>query len=505
MEESSAPILEEPIVKKGRKEKKKTPLDWRMSKRERGFYYLSDTARIFGTAMFVSYLTPFLALRGVNLAWLSTILLVLRLIDAVDDVIFGYLIDKIKITEWKAFKKITGEGKYLPWFKLTFFLFPLFTVLFYLMPNSLPEWAKFAWLIVSYVLYDFSVTLNEVPMNSLVMTLTDKTDERAHILTIKGIITVIAAVAIGFLLTLLVSEVVGFTFSSVAIVGVLICLAMMLPLVLKGKEYNVGLKNVDPAVTEKYTLKDMWNVVKTNKYMMIYLLNGLILAISATGTAVGVLASFYLFGSSLTTSIPVLIAFIPAMIINAFADKIAAKVGRKNSLIILGLIYGGMGLFAYLAGYENVIVYIILTVIAGMANSLRYVFSTFIAPDTIEYTRYKTGKECAGIFYSLNAFVSKATGSIASSLGLFLLGVFGWVEVQANSFEELQALNIPQPQSAMSGMWIILMLIPAIGTLIGTSILFFYKLKDKDAELMAKCNSGQITREECETQLSRQY
>ena len=49
-------------------------------------------------------------------------------------------------------------------------------------------------------------------------------------------------------------------------------------------------------------------------------------------------------------------------------------------------------------------------------------------------------------------------------------------------------------------------LIPAIGFAIGAVLLYmFYKLKDKDAELMAKCNAGFITREECEAQLSRKY
>ena len=33
----------------------------------------------------------------------------------------------------------------------------------------------------------------------------------------------------------------------------------------------------------------------------------------------------------------------------------------------------------------------------------------------------------------------------------------------------------------------------------------FYKLNDKDVQIMAKCNSGEITREEAERQLSRKY
>jgi hypothetical protein len=32
-----------------------------------------------------------------------------------------------------------------------------------------------------------------------------------------------------------------------------------------------------------------------------------------------------------------------------------------------------------------------------------------------------------------------------------------------------------------------------------------YRLRDADAALMAKCNAGEITRDECEAQISRVY
>lgn len=498
-----------------RKKKENKHPDWRLSSRERFNYYLSDTGRLFGTAIFQTYMTSFLALRGVNLTVLATVLLLLKIVDAVDDVVFGYLIDRLKITEWKAFRRITGEGKYLPWFRLTFFLFPLFTIIFYLMPSSIPTWTKIAWFLLSYLFYDLSCTLCEVPMNSLVMTLTDNTEERNRILTIKGLITVLAAVVIGILLTLLVDPVIGpgFSFTSVAIVAVLICLVSMLPLVMKGKEYNTELKNtVDDGSNDTYTLRDMWNCVKTNKYMLIYLLSSLLAGVTATSAAVSSLISFYLFdGQTMVTSLPVLIAFIPAIIINTKADRIAEKFGRRNSMILLGIIFGGMYILQYLAGYENITVFIILGTIAGLANSLRAVFMNFIAPDTIEYTRYKTGKDCAGIFYSLNSFVSKATTGVGSSIGLLVMGLYGWREVQAESYEQLLEMGMEVGQAgyqtpmAIHGMWVVYALIPGIGFLCSALILFLYRLKDKDAELMAKCNGGEITREECEAQLSRKY
>lgn len=62
-----------------------------------------------------------------------------------------------------------------------------------------------------------------------------------------------------------------------------------------------------------------------------------------------------------------------------------------------------------------------------------------------------------------------------------------------------------QTPQAIHGMWVVYALIPGIGFLLSALILFLYKLRDKDAELMAKCNSGEITRAECEAKLSKKY
>jgi len=288
--------------------------------------------------------------------------------------------------------------------------------------------------------------------------------------------------------------------------------AVMVPMALKGKEYNTSLKNVEGEENETYTLRDMWNCVKTNKFMMIFLLSSLITGVTATSSAVSSLISFYLFdGNTMILSLPVLIAFIPAMILNLKADKIAQRFGRRNSLVLLGVIFGGMNILQYVAGYQNVAVLIVLGVFAGIANSVRAIFMNFIAPDTIEYTRYRTGKDCSGIFYALNSFVTKAVGSVGASLGLLMMDLYHWNPVQAESFDQLLAMGIGEGQAAyqtptaIHGMWVVYALIPGIGYLLSALVMLFYKLKDKDAELMAKCNAGEITREECEAQLSRRY
>ena len=71
--------------------------------------------------------------------------------------------------------------------------------------------------------------------------------------------------------------------------------------------------------------------------------------------------------------------------------------------------------------------------------------------------------------------------------------------------EALKALNIQQSAGALEGLWIVYALVPVIGMIISTFFYLGYKLNDKDVQIMARCNAGEITREEAEALLSRKY
>ena len=95
--------------------------------------------------------------------------------------------------------------------------------------------------------------------------------------------------------------------------------------------------------------------------------------------------------------------------------------------------------------------------------------------------------------------------SLLWTLALALLGCFHWISVEAESFETLKALNIQQSAGALEGLWIVYALVPVIGMIISTFFYLGYKLNDKDVQIMARCNAGEITREEAEALLSRKY
>jgi len=490
-----------------KKEKTNKHPDWQLSRSEKNWYYVGDTARLFCTSLVGSYMTMFLMFQGINTVSLATAILIVKIIDSVDDVLFGFIIDRIDIKKWKIFRKYAGDGKYMPWYRLFFWTFPVATILFFMMPKNASDTVKIIWFFVTYLFYDFTCTLTEVPMQSMVTTLTDSPSERNSILTVKGVITVIAAIGMSVIVSALLSENVGVPLKNIGIGGALIFLAFMFPMVFKVHEHNTELKNVEnEGSQEKYTFKDMINCVLTNKYIMVYFMAVIISTILCTRTAVESFIGFYIFNDSMILTYVMLIGFVPGIILSAFCGKLADKFGKRNLLAFIYVLLTAATLIIYFFCRDNKILFIVLGGFCAIPNALISVVRTYIAPDTIEYTRYKTGKDCSGIFYSLQSFLNKTVTGLVGSVALYILAVFGWKEVTGDSFADLAAQGVTQTQTALNALWNLGYLIPAIGFAISAVLLYaFYNLKDKDAELMSKCNAGQITREECEAKLSRKY
>ena len=78
--------------------------------------------------------------------------------------------------------------------------------------------------------------------------------------------------------------------------------------------------------------------------------------------------------------------------------------------------------------------------------------------------------------------------------------------VEANSIADLAASGVVQTQQAITEMYLVTTLPGIISTAIAyTLLLCFYKLRSKDVAVMAKCNAGELTREQAESMLSRKY
>jgi Na+/melibiose symporter-like transporter len=252
-------------------------------------------------------------------------------------------------------------------------------------------------------------------------------------------------------------------------------------------------------------MKQMFRYLGKNKYLLTYYGGYMATDALKTSAAVLLFVSFYLFGNSLYSIVLNILNMVPGVFAAMAMPALLKKFDKFKMLFWCNIINIILGLVIYFTGYSNQTLFLVLTCIRTVPMSLVGILAFMFTPDCAEYGQYKSGISAKGITFAIQTFSVKITGAVSSALALFLLGLFSWITVEAESFEELAAMNIQQSAGALNGLWIVYALVPVIGMIISTFFYLGYKLNDKDVQIMAKCNAGEISREEAETLLSRKY
>ena len=439
-----------------------------------------------------AFLSTYLAMQGVSLAKVAVVLLIVKIWDAVNDPIFGYIFDKVK------FKN--GQ-KSLPWLRLSTALIPVVTIILFSIPSALSENGKLIWFGVAYVLWDTVYTLTDIPAYAMLNTMTDNLDERNTLLSINRVFSGAGFLVYGVVLPLLISENVGMSASlAIAILSIFSALTM-LPLSVNCKERNYKPEEED----ENFSPRQMFSYLGKNKYLLTYYAGYCATDALKTSAAVTLFVSFYLFGSSLFSILLNVLNMVPGIIAAMLMPAILKKLDKFKTLFWCNIVNIVLGLVIYFAGYENQILFLVLTCIRTIPMSIVGILAFMFTPDCAEYGQFKSGISAKGITFAIQTFSVKITGAVSSSLALALLGCFHWISVEADSFEALKVLNVQQSAGALQGLWIVYALVPVIGMIISTFFYLGYKLNDKDVQIMARCNAGEITHAEAETMLSRKY
>lgn len=441
------------------------------------------------TAAFIS---TYLAMQGVSLAKVAVVLLIVKIWDAINDPIFGYIFDKVK------FK---SGLKSLPWLRFSTALIPVVTIFLFAIPAGLSEGAKLVWFAVAYLLWDTVYTLTDVPAYAMLNTMTDNLQERNLLLSVNRVFSGAGVVIYGVVLPLLISESVGMSATmAIAILSIFSALTMV-PLSVKCKE-----RNYNPAEeNEDFSPRQMFSYLRKNKYLLTYYGGYMATDALKTSAAVTLFVAFYLFGNSLFSIVLNLLNMVPGVFAAMLMPTILKRFDKFKTLFWCNIVNILLGLLIFFLGYRNQTLFLILTCIRTIPMSVVGILAFMFTPDCAEYGEFKSGISAKGITFAIQTFSVKITGAVSSSLALFLLGIFHWVSVEADSFEQLAALNIQQSAGALNGLWIVYALVPVIGMIISTFFYLGYKLNDKDVQIMAKCNSGELTREEAEKLLSRKY
>ncbi len=452
-------------------------------------YFIGQNVYYNITAAFIS---TYLAMQGVDLAKVAVVLLIVKIWDAVNDPIFGYIFDKVK------FK--SGQ-KSLPWLRIATLLIPIVTIVLFAIPSGMSETGKLVWFGVAYVLWDTVYTLTDVPAYAMLNTMTDNLSERNLLLSVNRVFSGAGVLIYGVVLPILISEKVGMSASwAIALLSVFSALTMA-PLSLNCKERNYKPEEED----ESFSPRQMLRYLGSNKYLLRYYGGYMATDALKTSSAVLMFVSFYLFHNSLYSVVLNILNMVPGVFAAMLMPTILKKLDKFKTLFWCNIVNILLGLVIYFAGYENRVLFLVLTCVRTIPMSIVGILAFMFTPDCAEYGQFKTGISAKGITFAIQTFSVKITAAVSSSLALVLLGLFQWVSVEAQSFEELAAMGVSQSGTALNGLWIVYALVPVIGMIISTFFYLGYHLNDKDVQIMAKCNSGEISREEAESLLSRKY
>lgn len=470
----------------------KTPDGWSTENGERLSYYSYFAGQNVIYTLFNTCLTTYLLFLGVNPVKSASVMLIVKIWDAVNDTIFGVIFDAIKFKSGK---------KYLPWIRISTIFIPIATVLTFVIPKGTSETVKLIWFAIAYMLWDTAYTLCDVPIFGIITSMSQNIDERNSIQSYKSLWTYVGVGITTTLSTILVSEKVGMNYGMISIVLCVIAVAFMAPASFKLKE------RFHAEGEESFTIKRMITYLFKNKYLLIYYLGLFFYSSLNVGNAFMLYVSYYLFHSALFSILVGAIGSIPQLVVALALPRLMRKFDKMKLYRICAILTVALGLITWGAGYKNSVVFIILFTLRSIPLSISALMMFMFTPDCAEYGRYKTGTEAKGITFAVQTFMAKLSGSIASALGLFILGLksVGWKTIEVGSFQELEQSGITQTTHALNTLWFIYILVPTIGALLGYFVWLFYDLKDKDVQLMIDSNIGKITKEEAENQMSKKY
>ena len=179
----------------------------------------------------VGYMTIYFTDIGIAASMVVIVALITKLWDAINDPIFGMLMDKIK------FK----NGKFLPWLRISVFVIPISTVLLFMIPSDIPQMAKVIWATIAYMLWDTAYTLCDVPIFGIVTTMTTDQNERRIINTIGRMFVILSGIVTGIVLPLIRQSLGGW--STTVIVLSVVSVITMIPICLYAKERVIEKEN----------------------------------------------------------------------------------------------------------------------------------------------------------------------------------------------------------------------------------------------------------------------
>lgn len=378
-------------------------------------------------------------------AFLVVFPIVSKVIDAITNVVMGYIIDHTR----------TGEGKARPWLLLSAPLLTVTGVLLFTVPNA-GETVQVIWVMVSYNLfYSFAYTIFNMSHNLMVPLSTRDTTARGGLSVFNQITTIMmSGILVALVFPMVIMPMLGVDQGKwIGLMSGLSILALPLTLV----EYfftkeRVTLENQaagEPPAPFARQLKAIF----TDKYMLIIYVYFLIFT---AGSCIKNISLVYFcnyvlgtYNDGITQTMISVIGGIP-MGIGIFAVwPLAKKFGKRNVTLAGFVLYavGGAICWAFPRNMTIMLVGQFIKNIGGLPCS--YVFMALFA-DVLDHLEWKTGFRCDGIAMSVYNIIAVAMVGVCTGIFNGWLAGAGYIAPEIVDGVTVAAAQTPAVQNVIT-------------------------------------------------------
>ena len=429
---------------------------------------------------YAGYIETFLTDIGIAAAAAAAILIVPKIWDAVNDVLFGYIVDR------HMFKN--GQ-KFMPWVRIGTSAVGITTVALFAIPEGISYTGKIVWFLVAYILFDLCYTILDAPAFAVTTVMTSNVQERTGIIAGGKLWSMVGGVVSTVLIPMIRPKLGWLT---ACIVFVVVSIILMIPMLFTVKERHSD----EVLATENPTFKEMLKYLKSNKYLIFVLLAMLLLGLSSVEQKMAIYMGRICLGQENMATLIAGGVAVSVITVCALVPVLSKKWDKFN-VLCAGLAFAiVMDIVCYFVGYSNLVVALILIMLKCTGLGFWQVIIYMLIADTVEYGTYKSGTRAAGVTFSLQAFIAKLKNALIGSIVLLSLSSVGFVEGE----------NAVQPAGVEKGVWGLFNLLPAAGFALALVILLlFFKLRSKDVQTMSRYNNGEISREDAEELLAGKY
>ena len=387
----------------------------KLDKRNRTCFGLGTIGRdmfyAFEANTILYFLSDVLSLQIWEFAAVSMILSVLRIFDALNDPITGFVIDNIR-SPWGKFKPAILVGGAL---SAVFFL-----VLF---ANIGTGWTFIIVFGIAYLLWDITYGINDIGYWTLLPAMSSDQKQREKMGTFARI-----CANIGMYIVMVawqpVTSALGDTpkvwFICAIVIAVVYLLGLLFPLL------GVKERRAAPEAQESTSLRQMWNaLVKNDQLMWTTLSMSLFMVGYMTTVSFALYYMKYIFGNENLYVVLVAVVGVAQLSALAVYPAIAAKMNRRK-LYTVGTVLVLAGYLLFFVAEISLVLIVIGAVLVFVGQAFIQTLMLMFLADTVEYGHWKLGKRNESVTFSIQPLINKIGGAISTgfvSLTLLLSGI----------------------------------------------------------------------------------